>query len=61
MVASFSSSLSDDNKKGRREECERDDRDVDITGDLDATREEEERLEGELNPRGAHLDPYLFT
>jgi len=60
-IISPSSFSSDDNKRKRREEYEGDDEDVDIIGDLDAAREEDERLEGESDPRGAHPDPYLFT
>jgi len=33
---------------------------VDITGDLDVVKEEEEGFKGESDLRGAHPDSYLF-
>ena len=54
-------SYSSDDSEEESQENE-DDEEVDITGDMDAAGEEEEKgCEGEINPKGAHPDPYLFS
>ena len=60
IIVSSASSSSNDNKRGKREECEGYDEKVNITRDSNAIGKEQEGLEGESDARGIHPYSYFF-